>query len=93
MRLIFEMSIGNSISPISHLKKQVEEYLQSLHELSEGTKDQYSWSLNAFADYLERNGKCKFDSYCKAIVNSIQSPLNPVLLLSVACYLDYLLFD
>lgn len=54
------MPFDNSETSKCCLAEQIEDYVQSLHRVSESTKRQYQALLNQFAAYLVRKGNAMF---------------------------------
>jgi site-specific recombinase XerD len=74
------MQIENSVSVKSSLndslKWQINDYLISLHDVSEGTKHHYASCFGTFVDYLEEKGIKSFEEVTKTDIGQFLSAKN-----------------
>lgn len=67
------MQIETSVSAKSDLKEQITEYVLSLHDVSDGTKEQYSSCLDSFTNYLTSKEINRFEDVTKKDIGQFLS--------------------
>jgi site-specific recombinase XerD len=60
-----ETSVSVKSSPKYSLKEQINDYLMSLHDVSDGTREHYGSCFDSFVQYLEKKGIKRFEDATK----------------------------
>lgn len=70
------MQMDVSVNPKCDIAERIEEYVLSLHDVGDSTKEQYATCLNAFAIFLASKGICRFEDATKQDIGLFLSTKN-----------------